>query len=529
MSLKLLTNGRFYTPQFNSAPPTAMLVSGDSIFALGSGDELKAAAPVDTEVFDLGGRTVWPGLTDAHLHLKMYAEFLTQVDCETPTLEECLRRVSARVASTPAGEWILGHGWNQNVWPGGYGNARHLDGVSEAHAIYLTDKALHSGWANSLALRLAGVDRNTPDPPGGKIQRDDQGNPTGLFFENAVRLIEKVIPPIEGMQLQAALLAAQQALLYFGVTSVHDFDGRDCFSALEALHAEQKLKLRVCKGIRREDLEAALNLGVQTGFGDDQLWIGAVKCFADGALGPQSAAMLMPYEGTQESGTLLMTADDVFEVGMQAVPHGLSLAIHAIGDAATHEVLNGFGMLREFEMRRHLPALNHRIEHLQLLHPDDLLKPRQLGITASMQPQHATSDMLMADRYWGARARYAYLYNSMIKTGARVIFGSDAPVESPNPFLGLHAAVTRRRVDGSPSSEGWYPSERVPLYQALKAYTTSPAEVSGKTGKLGILSSGAKADLILLDQDPFSIAPSDLANLQPSGVMAGGNWIFGQN
>jgi predicted amidohydrolase YtcJ len=526
--MKLLYNGRFYRPHSTGNPVTAMIVGGDTILGLGSDDELLAGAPRGINKLNLEGKTVWPGLTDSHLHLKMYGDFLSQVDCETPTLEECLARVAERTAIKPAGEWILGHGWNQNIWEHGFGTASNLDQISTLHPIYLTDKAAHSGWANSLAMKIAGVDSHTPDPDGGRIQRDNQGNPTGIFFENAVRLIEDAIPPQATEQVQNALLAAQDSLLKVGVTSVHDFDGSECFAALQALQADHKLKLRVCKGIRLEDMEAAIRMQVHTGFGNDQLWLGSVKCFADGALGPQTAAMLMPYEGTQDFGTLLLTADQVFEIGMQAVKNGLSLAIHAIGDAATHEVLNGFGMLREFERRNHLPALNHRIEHLQLLHPDDILKPEQLGITASMQPVHATSDMYTADRHWGNRTRYAYLFNTMAKSGARVVFGSDAPVESPNPFLGLHAAVTRQRADGSPSPDGWYPEERMTLEMALEAYTRAPASLSGKAGKLGAFIRGAQADLIVLDADPFSIPPQELQAITPAAVMAGGEWIFGQ-
>ncbi|MEN6571899.1 MAG: amidohydrolase [Anaerolineaceae bacterium] len=527
MTMQLLYNGKIFIPGAQSAP-TALIIHNDTILAIGSDDTLLQSMPAATSRVNLEGKTVWPGLTDSHLHLRMYGEFLTQVDCETPTLEECLARVAKKASNTPSGGWILGHGWNQNVWQHGFGTATDLDQVSAVHPIYLTDKAAHSGWANSQAMKIAGVDGSTSDPEGGRIQRDDQGNPTGIFFENAVRLLENVVPPPSPTELQNSLLAAQDSILHYGVTAVHDFDGSECFGALQSLHADHKLKLRVCKGIRLEDLDAAVRLKLHTGFGDDQLWMGAVKCFADGALGPQTAAMLQPYEGSDsEVGTLLLTADQVFEIGLTAVQNNLSLTIHAIGDAATHEVLNGYGMLREFERRNHLPALPHRIEHLQLMHPDDVLKPQQLGIVASMQPLHATSDMFTADKYWGSRSKYAYLFKSMFDSDTRVIFGSDAPVESPNPFLGLHAAVSRRRVDGSPSTGGWYPAEKLSLSRAIEGYTTNPAVVTGKSGKLGTIAPGAKADLIVLDQDPFALPPEELHTLRPIAVIAGGEWIFG--
>jgi predicted amidohydrolase YtcJ len=273
-------------------------------------------------------------------------------------------------------------------------------------------------------------------------------------------------------------------------------------------------------------LDQAIDMQAHTGFGSDHLWLGAVKGFADGALGPQTAAMLLPYEGsTTNFGTLQLKADDVFELGMRAVPNGLSLAIHAIGDRATHEVLNGFGMLREYERRMGLPSLNHRIEHLQLMHPDDLLKVRQLDLTASMQPQHATSDRFIAEQYWGSRSKYAYLFKTMVTSGARLIFGSDAPVETPNPFLGIHAAVTRSRPGDSSSSTGWYPDEKLTLAQALEAYSITPAVVAGRSKQFGSLTAGSKADLIVLEQDPFNLPPSELYTVSPSAVMVDGNWV----
>ena len=524
--MHILYNARLYLPNTADNPSTAIAIDGDRIVAVGSDDELLASAPTGSSKLNMEGKTVWPGLTDSHLHLQMYGAFLSQVDCETATKQECLHRVAQKAMETPEGEWILGHGWNQNVWESGFGSAADIDEITSRHPVYLTDKALHSGWANSLALQLAGVNSQTADPEGGSIQRDTQGAPTGILFENAVRLVEAIIPPVSKTLLKNSLLAAQESLLRYGITSVHDFDGIECFAALQELDLEKKLMLRVCKGIPFTHLDDAIALHLRTGFGNDHLWLGSVKLFADGALGPQTAAMLAPYEGSSSDyGTLLLTADEVFEIGIRAVNSGMSLATHAIGDRATNQVLNGYGMLREYERQNQLPQLRHRVEHLQLMHPTDILKPRQLNITASMQPLHLTSDMHTADKYWGKRARYGYMLNTILQSGAPLIFGSDAPVESPNPFLGIHAAVTRTRSDGSPSEAGWYPKEKISLAQAVTAYTQTPAEIAGKSGKIGILRPGSKADLIVLKQDPFTIPASELYSIRPTAVMVDGQWV----
>jgi predicted amidohydrolase YtcJ len=522
----ILYNARLYPQDPTTNSSTAIAIEGDQIIALGTDDELLAAAPAGSSKLNMEGKTVWPGLTDSHLHLEMYGAFLSQVDCETETKQECLRRVAQKAKETPEGEWVLGHGWNQNVWESGFGSAADLDEITPRHPVYLSDKALHSAWANSLALQLAGVNSQTQDPEGGSIQRDAQGAPTGILFENAVRLVEANIPAVSRTLLKDSLLAAQNSLLRYGITSVHDFDGVECFAALQELDIEKKLILRVCKGIPFALLDDAIALHLQTGFGNDHLWLGSVKLFADGALGPQTAAMLSPYENSSSNyGTLLLTADEVFDIGIRAVNSGMSLATHAIGDKATNQVLNGYGMLREYERQNHLPQLPHRVEHLQLMHPDDILKPRQLNITASMQPLHLTSDMVTAERYWGKRSRYGYLLNTILQTGAPLIFGSDAPVESPNPFLGIHAAVTRTRADGSPAEAGWYPKEKITLAQALTAYTQTPAETAGKSGKIGRLRSGAKADLIVLNQNPFAMPGSELNSIHPTAVMVDGQWV----
>jgi predicted amidohydrolase YtcJ len=274
-------------------------------------------------------------------------------------------------------------------------------------------------------------------------------------------------------------------------------------------------------------MEVAARLGLRTGMGDDMLRIGPVKLFSDGALGPHTGAMFEPYVDEPENrGILLMDADDIFEYGREAARAGLSLAVHAIGDRANHEVLDGFARLRDDEVKHKLPALRHRIEHVQVLHVEDAGRLAQLGIVASMQPIHALSDMEMADKAWGGRSALAYAWQTQVRHGARLAFGSDAPVDSPNPFWGLHAALTRRRVTGFPGPDGWYPEQRLPLREALEAYTLGPAHAAGMEDRLGRLAAGYLADLIVLEVDPFACDPSALREIQPRATMVGGDWVW---
>ncbi len=553
----ILYNARIYNLDSEHPAATAIAIDQERILALG--DETLLELHGITETVDLGGRPVIPGLTDAHIHLEHYALGLQKVDCETATLAECLRRVAGRARGMPPLEWVLGHGWNHNNWTDipspageggrepGYGSAADLDAAAPENPVYLTAKSLHAGWANTAALRLAGINGATPDPEGGRIGRDASGKPNGILYEAAMELIGNVLPRPSAAGVADAIRAAQPILWQMGLTGVHDFDRQRCFAALQGLQAQGDLRLRVIKSIPLDLLPQAVELGLRTGFGDDFLRIGAVKAFSDGALGPQTAAMLQSYEGKsgKERGMLFLDAEELFERGSLAVENGLSLAVHAIGDRANHEVLDGIEELRRFEQdlnqtedRRpktvepsgprssvHGRLLRHRIEHVQLLHPDDAARLAALGVIASMQPIHAISDMEMADHYWGKRAGLSYAWRTQLAHGAALAFGSDAPVESPNPFWGLHAAVTRRRLDGTPGSEGWYPEQRLTVLEALQAFTTGAAYAAGMEDRLGKLAPGFLADLLVLDTDPFTCEPDELYAIHPIGTMVGGDWV----
>jgi predicted amidohydrolase YtcJ len=523
----LLLRGHIHTLDHRQPVVSALATFGERVLALGSEADLEGLVGPATERMDLQGRTVLPGLVDAHVHLEWLARSQQGISAGTPTRQECLRRVADRARETPPGVWITGHGWNQNDWGGQFGTLAELDSAAPLHPVYLTAKSGHAAWVNRLALERAGIGPTTPDPPGGKIGRTEHGEPSGLLLEKAMQRVESALPQAGPGSLAEGLGHVQEMLLRSGLTGVHDFDGPACLRALEVLREEERLGFRVVKNLPIDLLDSALAMGWHTGFGDAWLRLGSLKAFADGALGPQTAWLLEPYEGNPaNSGVVVTERAELLERGIAATSGGLSLAVHAIGDRANREVLDMFDALRGEEARRGIPASRrrHRIEHLQLLSPADLPRPAHLGLVASMQPLHATSDMLMAQRHWGKRCLGAYAWRSLRHCGAVLAFGSDAPVESANPFLGLQAAVTRRRSDGSPGPSGWYPEQRLTLEEALEGYTLGPADAAGLEQDLGTLAPGKLADLLVLDRDLFSLEAMEVAAARPVAVLVGGAW-----
>ncbi len=524
MADRILTNCLIHT--FNPQAPDAqaLAIRNGKFIAAGSRADILNLADKHTVIEDLRGSVVMPAFCDAHIHLLEYGFSLQRVDCETATRAECLQRVAQRAQQTQPGKWLLGHGWNHNVWPEGIGSTRMLDEVSPNNPVYLTHKSLHSAWANSAALKLAGITGESADPQGGQYARDERGHLTGILLEGAMRVVEAAIPRPDQTARENALLSAQRALLELGITSIHDFDPWDCYTALAALEANGDLRLRVTKGVPLPNLDEAIASGFRSAQGSPHLAIGWLKLFADGALGPQTAAMLAPFENSTSTGMLFLEGEDIIEIGRKALPNGISLAVHAIGDHANREVINGYAQLVEMGLMQDCP-LPLRIEHVQIIDPRDAARLAALGITASMQPIHAPSDRDMADRHWGARCANAYAWKMVQDSGARLIFGSDAPVESPNPYWGLHAALTRKPVGADQTAESWYPQQCLTIADALKAYTTQPHNVAGNGAHLGKIQPNYLADLVVFCSDPLECSPQEISQLLPAAVMSDGEWV----
>lgn len=529
----VLTNGKIMTMDEHQPQASAIAIHGDRILAVGTDAAMKRLLASGGEWLDLRGRTVTPGLVDAHVHFQWYSLGLQVVDLfELPSLEEALQRVRIAAATHPTGQWLRGRGWKQDLWPDrAWPTAAHLDALATHIPMLLTEKSGHSAWVNSPALKMAGITAHTPDPEGGQIQRDASGQPTGILLETAINLVNDIIPKPTVEQIAAAMRVGQEKAWQAGLTGIHDFDGPFCFRALQQLHQNGELGLRVVKNIPAEKLDHAVEVGLQTGFGDEWLRIGGIKIFADGALGPRTAAMIEPYEGEPNNRGIVVTDKETMkEIASTASLYGLSVTVHAIGDRANHDIIDVYEAVRQEEAERGVrpQQRRHRIEHVQILHPSDIHRLAQHQIIASMQPIHATGDMVMADRYWGDRAQYGYAWRTLAETGALLVFGSDAPVESIEPIRGIHAAVTRRRADGTPGEAGWYPAQRLSLEEAIRGFTTAAAITSGQEHQLGTLTPGKLADLTIFDRDISLIPPHELINVTVDATIVGGAFKYRQ-
>jgi predicted amidohydrolase YtcJ len=521
----ILYNATIHTMDPKRPNADALAISGGRVLAAGALNEIDTLRTPDTKAVDLLQATVLPGLIDAHLHFVGYSLRLTQVDLqEVPTLEEALRRVAARAAVTEPGAWIRGGGWNCNLWGNGaFPHRRDLDRVTPDHPVVLSSKDGHSVWANSRALERAHVTRDTPDPFGGHIRRDESGQPTGILQENAERLVYDVLPQPSLSEVMAACRQGFANAHRMGLTGIHDCEGDQALAAFQELHKRGELGLRTLMHIPSANLDAAISIGVHDGLGDPWLRLAGIKAFSDGALGSRSAWMLEPYVDDPDNlGIPTTTPEALVELVRKANGAGLSVAIHAIGDAANRAVLDAIAVART----NGESPLRNRIEHVQLLHPDDLPRLAQLGVIASMQPIHATGDMDIADKHWGARAATGYAWRSLLEAGTHLAFGSDAPIEPMSPLLGIHAAVTRRRADGRPGPEGWHPEQRLTVQQAVHAYTLGAAYASGEETLKGSLAAGKLADLVVLNRDIFQVDPAQIHETEVAATMIGGEFVY---
>jgi predicted amidohydrolase YtcJ len=516
---------------------TAVAIRDGKVLAVGDDVALKDLLSHDVEWLDLDGRSVIPGLVDAHVHFEGFSLSRQRVDLDGAfTLEETLRRITLyaeqlqkrpRISTTE--HWLQGRGWAQDAWQEpAFPTAAHLDRILPDMPVYLRHKSGHAAWVNTKTLKIAGITSTTPDPPGGQIQRDENGRPTGILFEDAMLLVKEQLPKPTLSEISSAMLEAQSYCWQVGLTGIHDFDGRSCFQALQLLNQRDQLGLRIVKNIPFTRLDHAIGVGLRSGFGDEWLRIGGIKMFADGALGPRTAAMVEPYENDPHNyGIVVTDKEGMMVAASQASAHGLSVTIHAIGDRANHDVLDVFAAVRQEERgQEHRRQLRHRIEHVQLLHPDDLKRLAQLNIIASMQPIHATSDMETAAAHWGDRTQYSYAWRTMLESGAPLVFGSDAPVERIDPLPGIHAAVTRRNAAGSPGQEGWHPEQKLSLHEAVFAFTQAAAITSGQENRLGSITSGKLADLTIFEQDIFALPPDELLQARIAGTIVAGEFKY---
>ncbi|WP_395341441.1 amidohydrolase [Ningiella sp. W23] len=500
-------------------------IENDKVMAIG--EELNKVQSVQHTIpRDMKQATMIPGLIDAHGHILGLGENLVQVDLRgTQSEQEAVERIKAHISSRDSnGEWIIGRGWNQVLWPNQqFPSKASLDEAFPDRPVMLSRVDGHADWVNSKALSLAGIDNNTPSPSGGEIVKDENGEPTGLLIDNASYLVfeKRPLPTIEDKTYQLQL--ASQHLLSLGITSAHDAGISEAVRALYIKQAKNEdLDFRIYAMLSATDPNIT-DMLAQGHFQDEAgfLSIRSVKAYGDGALGSRGAALLAPYSDDPDNVGLLVTAEERLPMLFNSViGAGFQLNFHAIGDRANRLALEQFN--RSFKNFQENPG-RHRIEHAQVVAVEDIPLFKEYGVIPSMQPTHATSDMNMAEARLGiARLRGAYAWQTFLKQGSIIAFGSDFPVELANPFHGLHAAVTRQDANQQPA-EGWIKEESVTRAQAFKGFTIDAAYAAFQEDMIGSLAPGKKADFVIIDRDIFEVDASLIRDTQVIET-----WVNGQ-
>jgi len=531
----ILYNGILATQSTAHPHAQAVAVGNGKIQALGRNEDVLNLADLYTEKIDLDGRLVVPGFIDTHIHFYEWALKRQGIKLDDLTcLEELLARVREAADSRPPGYWIIGQGWNETDWTERYMPTREtLDRAAPAHPVLLWRCDLHLAAVNSTALSLAGITADTPDPPEGRIERNTTGEPTGILRELAINLVRQAIAPPDADQVMEAFEDAVKALHRRGVTGIHDVrlmadeDGASAFQTFQKLDQEGRLDLRSWVTLPGQHLDNIIDLGIRTGFGNDRLRVGHVKFFSDGGMGARTAWMIDPYLDAQR-GMPLIDMDVLAQDIDKADNAGLSVMVHAVGDRANRELINIFEAL---ESRRTLsgspsPDIAHRIEHVQMLRPEDADRLRDLNVALCVTPANMVLDMNLIDLAVGEKGKWTYAFRRLMDTGAPVMFSSDCPVCDPDPLLGIHAAVARLRADGTPEG-GWYPDSRVTVAEALKAYTLTPAAVHN-AGGIGSIAPDKRADLVVLSRNILKIPPSQLSETRVDMTLFDGRIVHRQ-
>ncbi len=498
------------------------------IVAVGSEQQTAAALP-RAEHIDVQGKTVLPGLIDAHGHVFELGEIASGVELYSPgSLSGAVKAVSDFARAHPKNAWIIGFGWNQEIWKlGRFPTAAELDAVVKDRPVLLHRVDGHAVWVNTKALEMAGVTRETADPAGGKIERDASGKPTGVLVDAAMELVNKVVPLPTPAEARATLDVALAQLSRVGLTSVHDAGIKVVQDDIYRDYADHgKLTTRVYAmiGDTTSDFDELSKDGPLKSYANDVYALAAVKLYSDGALGSRGAALLAPYSDMPSTKGLLFYPDAEMRAKMsKAMKAGYQVNIHAIGDAGNHQILDAYAQLipqyKNVELR-------HRIEHAQVVAPEDIPRFKQLGIIPSMQPTHATSDQNMAEQRVGhERIKGAYAWRTFLDQGSKIACGSDFPIESPNPFEGLHAAVTRQNNANVPVG-GWYKNQAMTLTEAFRCFTLDAAYAAHQEKVVGSLETGKWADFIVVDRDIFKISPEQLGKTQVLQTWMGGKKVY---
>ncbi len=521
----MLLNGNIYTMNPQLPRAEAVAVRDSRIIAVDKNSEVDNLGRKNFKVINLEGKTVIPGLTDCHAHFLSFAYSLKRVNLEgISSFDQVLSVIKSFSGKLKPGEWLVGGGWDKNILGDeSIFTKEILDQVWLESPAVLQSKDHHLLWLNSKALKVAGIDKTTQNPPGGIIERDSvTREPAGILKENACNLVWEKVPSPSTATSRELVKEALKIANRHGLTGIHDLEDQEAFTLFQQLLQDGNLSLRICFWIPDQNLDSAIGLGIRSGFGNENLRFGGVKLFSDGTLGSQTALMFEPYEASKDNFGIEVTSQaELTQMVEKASRAGMGVAIHSIGDKGVHQALNAI----EGSVRQNIGEnrLRHRIEHTQLLHPQDVKRFGKLGVIASVQPVHAPSDIKIAEKYWGKRCRLAYAYHTLLKSGAKVVFGSDVPIETLNPWKGIHAAVTRKRIGGK---ESWYPEEKVSVAEVVFAYTQGASYASYEENLKGSIQVGKLADMVILSQDIFQINPEEIPATKVECTILGGKIIF---
>jgi hypothetical protein len=529
----VLVNGTIYTGDTARPRVEAVALRGERIVAIGTTRDIRASAGAATRVVDLQGRFAMPGFNDAHIHLANGGLAKLAVDLTgARSRAEVQQRIRARLGDYQPGEWITGRGWDHTIWPERKFPTRHdLDAVSKDHPMIFTRVDGHVAVANTLALERAGVTRDTPHPAGGEIEKGPDGQPTGMLKEAATGLVRRHIPPITGAQRRRAIEMALAEAVSFGLTSAQDNSSWEDFLVYEDLKREGKLPLRITEWLPfRESVERLEEMRRRGGTTDLWLRTGALKGVLDGTLGSRTAAMLAPYAddpGTR--GIPIIPPDRVRQMVIERDKAGFQIALHAIGDLSNRSALEAFAAARAANGRR---DARHKIEHAQVVAPEDFAKFRETDVIASMQPCHEASDMRWAGQRLGPeRSKGAYAWNSMLKNNIRMAFGSDYPVEPLDPLISVYACVTRKMHPDAPPggpTDAWVPEERISLDDCLRTFTQGSAYAEFAEKEKGRIAAGQLADIVVLSADITKVPAEQILRAKVVKTFTGGRLVYEQ-
>jgi hypothetical protein len=526
----LLVNGKFWTVNPQQPQAEAVAIRGNRIAAVGTTAEIMTLKSEGTPVLDLEGKRVLPGFNDSHVHFFQGGAALAGPQLRYSKSQEEFRNTLAEYAKhRPSGTWITGGEWDHENWsPAVLPTRQLIDPVTQSWPVFVERLDGHEALANSLAMKLAGVDKGTKDVPGGVIVRDAAGNPTGIFKDAAQRLIDRVIPAPSQQQIIEALRAAQTYANAQGVTSVQDMTVQpDVVRAYQKMMHDGQLHVRISADELMTQWQLQAKAGIAADFGNEYLHIGGVKSFADGSLGSTTALLFAPYlDAPNTSGITsaeLSNPDQMWRNMEGADAAGLQIATHAIGDKANHIVLDMYERLEKEHGERDRRL---RIEHAQHLTAEDIPRFGRLHVIASMQPYHLIDDGRWAEKRIGPeRAKTSYAYRSLLDTGATLAFGSDWPVAPMSPIMGIYGAVTRRTLDDK-HPDGWVPEQKVTVAEAVKAYTVSAAYASFDEKIKGSIEIGKLADFVVLSDDIFAIDPAKISDVKPLATIFDGKFVM---